>query len=175
MIRPGCKNSTRIFSAPNRSMAGGSAGRDARSSTTGRGSDNVADFRIVVAAHGGLASGFLASAELICGPLPNVVPVPLEASDSPESFRERLVAAMGDPAEPLLVLTDLRGGTPHNVACVVVRDYPRAVLVSGINLAILIEAATSLSALDEDAVDRLVAAGRDNLTVVRRLVAEPAP
>lgn len=144
-------------------------------STTGRGTDNVADFRIVLAAHGALASGFLASAELICGPLPNVTAVPLEANDSPESFRERLVAAMGTLDEPVLVLTDLRGGTPHNVACTVVRDHPGAVLVSGINLAVLIEAATSLDSLDEAAIDRLVAAGRDNLVAVRRLVAERAP
>lgn len=135
----------------------------------------MADFRIVLAAHGALATGFLASAELICGPLPRVTAVPLEASDSPESFRERLVAAMGEADEPVLVLTDLRGGTPHNVAWTVVRDHPRAALVSGINLAILIEAATSLDSLDEAAIDRLVAAGRDNLVAVRRLIADRAP
>lgn len=135
----------------------------------------MAEFRIVLAAHGTLASGFLAGAELICGPLPHVTAVPLEATDSPESFRERLVAAMGEPDEPVLVLTDLRGGTPHNVACTVVRDRPRAALVSGINLAVLIEAATSLEHLDDDAIDRLVAAGRDHLVVVRGLVVERAP
>ncbi len=135
----------------------------------------MADFRIVLTAHGALAHGLLAAAELICGPLPNVVAVPLEAADSPESFGDRLRAAMGDPAEPVLVLTDLRGGTPHNVACTVVRDHPRAALVSGINLAIVIEAATSLESLDDAALDRLVAAGRDNLVAVRRLVADRAP
>lgn len=135
----------------------------------------MAEFRIVLAAHGPLASGFLAAAELICGPLPNVAAVGLEATDSPESFGERLRAAMGDPQEPVLVLTDLRGGTPHNVACTIVRDHPQAALVSGINLAILIEAATSLASLDEDALDRLVAAGRDHLVAIRRLVPEPTP
>lgn len=134
----------------------------------------MAEFRIVLAAHGALASGFLASAELICGRLPNVVAVPLEPTDSPESFQARLVEALGDSDEPVLLLTDLCGGTPHNVALVVARDRPGIVLVSGINLAILIEAATSLESLDDAAIDRLVAAGRDNLVAVRRLGAERA-
>ncbi len=135
----------------------------------------MADFRIVLAAHGPLASAFLASAELICGPLPNVVAVPLEPADSPETFRDRLVQALGDPAEAVLILTDLRGGTPHNVAFTLLRDFPRAVLVSGMNLAVLIEAATSLRSLDDAAVDHLVAAGRDGLVAARPVVAERAP
>ena len=135
----------------------------------------MAEIRIIIAAHGPLASGFLAAAELVCGPLPNVAAITLEAADSPESFGERLRAAMGDPNEPVLVLTDLRGGTPHNVACAIIRDHPRAALISGINLAIVIEATTSLESLDDAALDRLVAAGRDHLVPVRRLVAEPSP
>lgn len=132
----------------------------------------MAEFRIVLAAHGPLASGFLGALELICGRVPNLVAVPLEATDSPESFGDRLVEALGDPNEPVLLLTDLCGGTPHNVALAVARDRPRVVLVSGVNLAILIEAATSLTSLDDAAIDRLVAAGRDNLVAVRRSGAE---
>jgi mannose/fructose-specific phosphotransferase system component IIA len=132
-------------------------------------------FRIVVAAHGDLADAFLASAELICGRLENVQAVGLLASDSPESFSERLLAAAGDPGTSLLILTDLAGGTPHNVALMATRRLPKAVLISGVNLAVLIEAVTSIDALDGESVERLVASGREALVNASQLLAARQP
>lgn len=132
-------------------------------------------FRIVVAAHGDLADGFVSAAALICGQIDDVRAVGLRPEDSPESFLERLLEASGPPDEPLLILTDLVGGTPHNVAMAVVRRRPSAVLISGVNLAVLIEAATSMDALDEDSQDRLVALGRSALADAASLVASRSP
>jgi mannose/fructose-specific phosphotransferase system component IIA len=129
------------------------------------------DFRVLVAAHGGLADAFVASAALICGELDDVHAVGLLPTDSPESFSERLMAAAGDPADNLLILTDLAGGTPHNVALVATRRLPKAVLISGVNLAVLIEAVTSIDALDGESVERLVASGREALVDAGQLFA----
>jgi mannose/fructose-specific phosphotransferase system component IIA len=129
------------------------------------------DFRILVAAHGDLAAAFLASAELICGRLENVAAVGLLPSDSPESYAERFTAAAGDPVDSLLILTDLAGGTPHNVALVATRRLPKAVLISGVNLAVLIEAVTSTDALDGESVERLVASGREALVHPSQMLA----
>ena len=133
------------------------------------------DFRIVVVAHGDLAGAFLATAELICGRLDDVVAVDLQPSDSPETFSERLLAAAGDPAGKLLILTDLVGGTPHNVALVATRRLPKAILISGVNLAVLIEAAMSTDALDGESVERLVASGREALVNASQLLATRQP
>jgi mannose/fructose-specific phosphotransferase system component IIA len=133
------------------------------------------DFRILVAAHGDLAAAFLASAELICGHLENVHAVGLLPADSPESFDERLMAAAGDPADSLLILTDLVGGTPHNVALAATRRLPKAVLISGVNLAVLIEAVTSTDALDGESVERLVASGREALVHPSQMLATRQP
>ncbi|TAK00192.1 MAG: PTS sugar transporter subunit IIA [Chloroflexota bacterium] len=129
------------------------------------------DFRVLVAAHGGLADAFVASAALICGELEDVHAVGLLPTDSPESFGERLMAAAGDPSANLLILTDLAGGTPHNVALVATRRLPKAVLISGVNLAVLIEAVTSIDTLDGESVERLVASGREALVDAGRLFA----
>jgi mannose PTS system EIIA component len=129
------------------------------------------DFRILVAAHGDLAGALLASAELICGQLPNVHVVGLRPDDSPESYRERFLTAAGDPNQSLLVLTDLAGGTPHNVALAATRTLPNARLISGINLAVLIEAAMCDDALDGALIERLVASGREALVDAGRLLA----
>ncbi|MEW5992371.1 MAG: PTS sugar transporter subunit IIA [Chloroflexota bacterium] len=128
-------------------------------------------FRILVAAHGDLADAFLATAELICGALEDVHAVGLLPTDSPESYDERLMAAAGDPAGSLLILTDLAGGTPHNVALVATRRLPKAVLISGVNLAVLIEAVTSIDALDGESVERLVASGREALVQPSQMLA----
>jgi PTS system mannose-specific IIA component len=120
-------------------------------------------FRIVIAAHGGLAAAFRESAEMICGPSAGIVAVGLDPEDSPESFGERLRIELAAGEGPVLILTDLPGGTPHNVANVVARGRPQTAVVSGVNLGIVIEAATSLESLDEEAVARLVSAGRDSI------------
>jgi mannose/fructose-specific phosphotransferase system component IIA len=132
-------------------------------------------FRILVAAHGGLAAALVATAELICGGLDDVRTAALEPEDSPESFRDRFMEAVGDPDAPLLILTDLVGGTPHNQASAAVRRLPRAVLISGVNLAVLIEAAMTDDALDDALVERLVASGREALTDGASLAAARSP
>ena len=129
------------------------------------------EFRIVVAAHGDLADALLATAELICGPLDDVRAVGLRPDDSPETYAERFNAAVGDPDALTLILTDLSGGTPHNVALAATRRLPGALLISGINLAVLIEAATSDGALDGAFVDSLVASGREALVDAGQLLA----
>lgn len=123
-------------------------------------------FRIVVAGHGGLAPALLASAALVCGTLEDAAAVALEPADTPEAFAERLAAACGDGGRtrPLLLLTDLAGGTPHNLAVILARGLPLAHVVAGANLPLLVEAITSIADLDAGSVARLVLAGRDGLT-----------
>jgi len=133
------------------------------------------DFRIVVAGHGDLAGALVAAAEMIGGELHDVHAVGLFPGDSPESFSERLLAAAGDPAGKLLILTDLAGGTPHNVALVATRRLPRALLISGVNLAVLIEAAMSTDALDGESVEHLVASGREALVNASQPLAARRP
>ena len=132
-------------------------------------------FRIVVAGHGDLAAALVAAAEMICGRIPDLHAVDLQPADSPESFGERFGAACGDPAEPVLVLTDLVGGTPHNVALAALRRRESAVLISGVNLAVLVEAAMSMDALDAGAVARLVSTGRAALTDAASLMGSRIP
>ena len=131
-------------------------------------------FRIVVAGHGDLADALVSSARLICGIVDDLHAVGLKPDDSPESFGERLLAAAATDG-PVLILTDLVGGTPHNVALVVNRRTPGAVLISGVNLAVLIEAATTTDALDSALVERLVSGGRGALADAASLLASRSP
>ena len=131
-------------------------------------------FRIVVAAHGELADAFVSAAQLICGVLHDLHAVGLRPDDSPESFAERLSTVAGGDG-PLLILTDLVGGTPHNVALTIARRLPAATVISGVNLAVLVEAATSTDALDPAMVERLVALGRGALSDASTLAVSRGP
>jgi N-acetylgalactosamine PTS system EIIA component len=131
-------------------------------------------FRIVVAAHGDLADAFVSAATLICGVLHDLIAVGLRPDDSPESYAERLSPAL-DGDGGVLILTDLVGGTPHNVALSLARRLPAATVISGVNLAVLVEAATSTDALDAETVERLVALGRGALSDVSSLAAARSP
>ena len=120
-------------------------------------------FRIVIAAHGSLATALLGSAEMICGPQDDAVALGLQPDDSPESFADRMRDALGGPDRATLLLTDLQGGTPHNVACLVARGRSDVAVVGGVNLGIVIEAVTSLESIDEEAIAHLVSTGRDSI------------
>lgn len=116
-------------------------------------------FDVLVASHGPVAASLLAAAEMICGPASHAAAISLEPDDSPESFGERL-SAMLDPRRPTLILTDLYGGTPHNVACALARRDAATRCIAGVNLGLVIEALTSDGPLDDALVDRLVTAAR---------------
>ena len=123
-------------------------------------------FEVLIASHGPLADGLLAATRMICGDLQGVSTVSLLPEDSPESFAERLRDAL-EPGRPTLILTDLYGGTPHNVACAVMgRDHPELRCVAGVNLGMLIEAITATEQLDDALVDRLVISSREAIVDV---------
>ncbi len=120
-------------------------------------------FRILVASHGDLARALVSSAQLICGRSADVGTIGLHPDESPESFGERLRTEIGGDPRSVLVLTDLYGGTPHNVAAVVTRGA-RAFCISGVNLGLLIEAITTTDQLDEALVGRLVDLAREGIS-----------
>lgn len=97
-------------------------------------------FNIVVVSHGDLGEALIRAAEMIAGPAEHVLSVSLLPGESPAGFGDKLAAAV----EPLdgqdtLVLIDLFGGTPYNVAARQVLK-PNVECVTGANLPMLLEA-----------------------------------
>lgn len=129
---------------------------------------------MIIASHGPLAGAMLEAAEMICGTTQGVTTVSLHADDSPETFGDRLRDAL-TPGQPTLILTDLTGGTPHNVACAVIghgNEHWRC--IGGANLGLVIEAITSTEPLDDALVERLTHSTRDSIVdMTNRLAARP--
>ncbi len=98
---------------------------------------------IIVAAHGGLAQALLATLETIAGQQPHVQAVGLAPGAAPDDFAADLArAAKGD--QPVLVLCDLRFGTPHHAALRLSAQRLDIRVLTGVNLAMLLEAALSV-------------------------------
>jgi PTS system mannose-specific IIA component len=104
---------------------------------------------VVVVTHGQLATELVNSAEMIVGDLPQLVAVSIGWHDAVEHAKEEIARAIArvrasageQDAEhvSVLVLTDMFGGTPANLAVTFVS--PHVEVVTGVNLPMLIKLA----------------------------------
>lgn len=117
-------------------------------------------FHVLVAGHGQLAASMVSAAEMICGAIPGVSAIGLEPGESPEGFEARLRAQIGHD-QSTLILADLHGGTPWNVASTLARANERLRVIAGANLGLLIEAVTCTDELDDAMIERLVRLARE--------------
>ncbi len=94
---------------------------------------------MVLVTHGHLASEFRAALEHVVGPQKQIVAVSIGPDDDIERRRADIIDAIheADSGEGVVVLTDMFGGTPSNLAISVMNGGNVEVL-AGINLPILI-------------------------------------
>lgn len=94
---------------------------------------------IVIVSHGDLGDALIRATEMITGPTEHLFSVSLLPDESPEGFGEKLAMASQEiGGEETLVLIDLLGGTPCNVAVHQVLKG-NVECVTGVNLPMLLE------------------------------------
>lgn len=100
---------------------------------------------IVVMSHGDLADGIVSASEVIMGPATQVATLSLKREGNVDELARAFDAALDevDTGDGVLVLCDLFGGSPCNVASMGLRTERNYHLVSGANLPMLIEAINS--------------------------------
>ena len=70
---------------------------------------------VIVAAHGHLAEGLVASSAMIAGPQDDVVAVTFDPSEGPDDLLAKYAAAVeASPSDQYLILADLFGGSLYN-------------------------------------------------------------
>ena len=96
---------------------------------------------VVVVTHGQLATELLNAAETIVGELPRFTAVSIGWHEDTEDARSEIADAVarvnGDGG--VLVLTDMFGGTPSNLAMTFLSDHVE--VITGVNLAMLLKLA----------------------------------
>ncbi|HOP18508.1 MAG TPA: PTS sugar transporter subunit IIA [Parvularculaceae bacterium] len=98
---------------------------------------------LVIVTHGRLAEEFLAAAEHVVGPQEKARAVSIGADDDMEKRRADILAAAKevDSGDGVIILTDMFGGTPSNLA-ISVMEKANAEVIAGVNLPMLIKLAS---------------------------------
>jgi len=94
---------------------------------------------LVLVTHAGLATALRASAEMIVGPIESCATVEVAADERADDIMARVVAAVESvKSGGAIIMTDLFGGTPSNMAMSFLKDGCIEV-ITGVNLPMLIE------------------------------------
>lgn len=95
---------------------------------------------VIVAAHGHLAEGLVASSAMIAGPQEDLLSVTFDPSEGPDDLLAKYAAAVeASPSEEYLFLVDLLGGSPYNAAARFAAARADCDVVTGVNLPMLVE------------------------------------
>ena len=127
---------------------------------------------IVLVTHGNLAREFIAALEHVVGPQQYVSAVCIGADDDMEKRRAEILesAKACDTGDGVIVLTDMFGGTPSNLA-ISVMSQPKVEVLAGINLPMLIKLAKVRENCPlEAAVAAAQEAGRKYCTIASRVL-----
>lgn len=95
---------------------------------------------VIITTHGSLGMELIKAAELIKGKLEDVVHVSVDQTSAVEEIRKEIKAAIKklDRGKGILILTDLFGGTPSNIALSFLKEGKLEV-VTGVNLPMLLK------------------------------------
>lgn len=128
---------------------------------------------IVVVTHGRLAEEFIHATEHVVGPQKNMRGVCIGPDDDMEQRRKDILAAVAavEAGKGVIVLTDMFGGTPSNLA-ISIMDQARVEVIAGVNLPMLIKLASVRGKSElADAVAAGQEAGRKYINVASKLLA----
>jgi PTS system mannose-specific IIA component len=129
---------------------------------------------VVLVTHGRLAQEFINALEHVVGPQQSMAAVCIGPDDDMEQRRREIVESVAavDGGRGVVLLTDMFGGTPSNLA-ISVLDQGRVEVVAGVNLPMLIKLA-SLRGKESLAtvIDESQRAGRKYINVASKLLAD---
>jgi mannose PTS system EIIA component len=131
---------------------------------------------MVLVTHGRLAEEFVSAMEHVVGPQKQITSICIGPDDDMENRRGDIEAAARsvDDGDGVVLLTDMFGGTPSNLA-ISLMGKPNIEVIAGINLPMLIKLATlRKSAGLSAAVDAAADAGRKYISVASRILAGAA-
>jgi PTS system mannose-specific IIA component len=129
---------------------------------------------MVLVTHGRLAAEFIAALEHVVGPQSNIAAVCIGPEDDMELRRQDLLRCVGevDGGDGVVLLTDMFGGTPSNLA-ISVMDRGKIEVIAGINLPMLIKLASLRQSESlANAVRGAQEAGRKYINVASQLLAD---
>ena len=119
---------------------------------------------LIIATHGDLAASALEAAELLVGEQEQVETIGFRQGNSLELLLERFTQAIKrlEECEEILVLTDIKGGSPCNAATVMKAKNPKLRVVAGLSIPLLAQFFESKANGETlaDSIDELIEIGK---------------
>ena len=132
--------------------------------------------RLVLVTHGRLAEEFVTAMEHVVGKQDHIATISIGPDDDMEGRRADIASAITavETGQGVIVLTDLFGGTPSNLA-ISLMETGRVEVIAGINLPMLIRLEGARKSMKvTDAVAAAREAGRKYISVASEVLGEAA-
>jgi len=129
---------------------------------------------MVLVTHGRLAEELISALEHVVGPQENVTAICIGPDDDMERRRSEILdsTSTADQGEGVVLLTDMFGGTPSNLA-ISIMDKANVEVIAGVNLPMLIKLASVRETEPlADAVMSAQDAGRKYINVASKLLGQ---
>lgn len=127
---------------------------------------------LVIVTHGRLAEEFRAALEHVVGPQEKLETVSIGPDDDMELRRKDIIECIGrvDSKDGVVLLTDMFGGTPSNLA-ISIMDHAKVEVIAGVNLPLLIKLASLRNDGDiESVIMQAQEAGRKYISIASHVL-----
>jgi mannose PTS system EIIA component len=131
---------------------------------------------LILVTHGKLAEEFVHAMEHVVGRQEAVATVCIGPNDDMQLRREEIASAVSavDAGKGVIILTDLFGGTPSNLA-ISLMEAGKVEVIAGINLPMLIRLAKARGCMElSPAVKAARDAGRNYITIASEFLGQDA-
>ena len=122
---------------------------------------------LILMSHGNLASALIESTKMILGDLSDYDIVSMQVDDTFNDVEEKLISILNKHKDKnILIMTDIYGGTPFNIASKFYRKNDNICLISGVNLDMVIEYFSSdMHDNTKKLIDELISVSKDSITL----------
>ena len=127
---------------------------------------------LVLVTHGALANEFKSAMEHVVGPQEQVETIAIGPEDNMEQRRNDILTAVdrADTGSGVIILTDMFGGSPSNLAISVMQNRDVEV-IAGVNLPMLVKLGRVRGDMTiKDAVNLAQEAGRKYITIANSIL-----
>lgn len=129
---------------------------------------------MVLVTHGRLAEEFVAATEHVVGKQEQMKAISIGPDDDMEQRRKDILDAVQDVdgGDGVVLLTDMFGGTPSNLA-ISIMDKANVEVIAGINLPMLIKLASVRATLDlHKAAEEAQESGRKYISIASKVLSK---
>tara|TARA_R110000850_G_scaffold4827_12_gene21150 strand:+ start:1148 stop:1552 length:405 start_codon:yes stop_codon:yes gene_type:complete len=131
---------------------------------------------LVLVTHGHLATEFVIAMEHVVGPQKAIAAIGIGARDDMEERRQEIADCIAkvDSGEGVIILTDLFGGTPSNLA-ISLMERGKVEVIAGVNLPMLIRLDGARKSMDiVSAIAAAKEAGQKYISVASEILGSDA-